>query len=541
MEKTISIWSKKVKEKEFKYYNITENQEEFLKVIKSLLQWSKEQRKLDELKLEENCREWVTTILEKYPHQEESLVRYLLNDFTDSLMTRMREEDKYAIAILFENSLLICHSNIGEMTITPSFEIIERMLDKDNVSRYVYFYKTDAGIMVSFWEYYASHSLTEWLGLSEKESSYYLKGKIRIHTEILGTSLIMELNEEDTEKLLENIKYEQGVIHLPEKIEALPVKEVRMGNIPYKDFTEFQEDFLAKRKDLNYYITRYNKIYQDLFFPPSVYQYYDEEDKVVRIVGDKKETVVRKNTQDFIILFADKNIKIREQFINKIFAKFLNKEQLSIFHAGDKFSHSPIKVGTMAIFNKLNISIISSEILKYYESTKIIDNSFFYIINYVIFSILSEENRNFQISFFLNEFSYKLLNKIELPYKISQLEDKIFEFKSREFLRDGDKKIAERLTDDLLKKLKTSNIKIYLIGINGSTGEIEPISSGQFGDDRIQSIKQQIEKNIEEKTGTTINLSFVKIPCKNGRLILLMTAYVDMTNTKKEGLKLESF
>ncbi|MFH1625384.1 MAG: hypothetical protein ABID54_09565, partial [Pseudomonadota bacterium] len=104
---------------------------------------------------------------------------YLLLDFTEPMKTRMREESKWAIGLLMPGKLVLCHSLFGEETITPEWKIIPRMLDMDNVSRYVCFMDDSGIITVRFWERDATSSFIEWLGLPHKQA-FLFGGRYRI-------------------------------------------------------------------------------------------------------------------------------------------------------------------------------------------------------------------------------------------------------------------------------------------------------------------------------------------------------------------------
>ena len=162
--------------------------------------------KLDELGLSTNSKTWATSLIKGYPdnvkREEEE---YLLIDFTESMRTRMREESKYAIGLLMPNKLILCHSLFGEETITPEWKIIPRMLDMDNVSRYVCFMDDSGIITVRFWERDATSSFIEWLGLPHKQA-FLFGGRYRIQSEVEGVTVELQLTEEEIAVIVQKIK-----------------------------------------------------------------------------------------------------------------------------------------------------------------------------------------------------------------------------------------------------------------------------------------------------------------------------------------------
>ena len=159
----IYVYSKQIKEKliENDIRKRTSEKESLISVIDSLLEIGSDEKPIDQIDLNENCVKWVNDVLSGFSNKDtlkEDSLKYLLNDFSDKMMTRMRETDKYALAIVSEKFLLLCHTTMGERTITPVWEVVDRMLDKDNVERFVIFKKTDDLTNVIYYEHSPSRS-----------------------------------------------------------------------------------------------------------------------------------------------------------------------------------------------------------------------------------------------------------------------------------------------------------------------------------------------------------------------------------------------
>ncbi len=144
----IFAFSKKIKEEKVDLAIISDKKDiERIKLVISGLPSPREKR-LDEVELRTNPKKWVILLLNNYPNIDKEGMEELLNDFTDSMKTRMREESKYALGIVTKNLVLLCHSIYGEETITPEWKTIPRMLDSDNVLRYVQFIQRKENILV---------------------------------------------------------------------------------------------------------------------------------------------------------------------------------------------------------------------------------------------------------------------------------------------------------------------------------------------------------------------------------------------------------
>ena len=109
--------SKRVKEGTLEY-QILEN-ENVIKISEIVQKLEKQsgacESDIDELELDDNCIDWVSSLL-KSEDVNQSEMGFLLNDFTSSMQTRSREDFKHAIALLMPEQLVLCHSSYGEET-----------------------------------------------------------------------------------------------------------------------------------------------------------------------------------------------------------------------------------------------------------------------------------------------------------------------------------------------------------------------------------------------------------------------------------------
>lgn len=506
------VYSKEVKGKEIRDKKITneENKEKVLNVIESLLDTGSK-KYMEELDLSDNCVDLINSILSKYPDVKRKDVVFLLRDFTDAMYTSMRQEDKYAIAIVMKDSLILCHSVFGEKTITPGWRVIERMVDKDNVTRYVYFELDKNRIKIKFYEHTKSLFLVDWLGLPENEAFYYLGGKNRFFTELHNSNLVFEFTDDDIErKILENgpFKIEKNQIILPEPIRRINITQIRVGKKIYKNTGDFIQDFLAKRYDIKYYQESYVALKSSL--DPLTTRMIDDESEVRSI---DNRYLLKKRNDHFLILFCDKDIEIRKSFLEKIKTKILNREHLKIFHAGMIFNQYPIKINNLEIYNHLELGS-AGFLINYYDEIEIKD-TFDNIFLYLIFCILKQGNKNVPISHFLGELGNNIIDDINLTSKFVNLENKI-EFKSRDFISGNNKEIIKRLKGDIETKMQSSDFKVYILGADETTKKFEPIASSRWSDDRIGVIENKLKEEMQN-----LNLKIIKIPSQDGSECIL--------------------
>ena len=101
------------------------------------------------------------------------------------------------------DDLILCHCRIGQKTITPNWKVIERMLDKDNVMRFVSF-KNDKNTTVTFFEKERTQFFIDWLGIPPKEVFYEYGGENKFCSELHGIPISLELTDDDFENISNN-------------------------------------------------------------------------------------------------------------------------------------------------------------------------------------------------------------------------------------------------------------------------------------------------------------------------------------------------
>lgn len=418
--------SKKIKEEKVTHSKIEDDRDisKIIDIISKLPEPKK--RKFSEISLRTNPKKWVLSLLNNYPDFDENIMEVLLNDFTDSMLTRMREESRYALAMLLKNELILCHSIYGEETITTNWRAIPRVLDSDNVLRYVRFVKSDDDIVVEYFERWATESFTDWLGLSQKDAFYLFGGKYRIYSKIENIDVVLEFTEEQLDRWLKEHPeiIRRREIKLANPISALLINQIRVGKKKYEDVGDFIQDFTAEK----YNIKHYREKFKEVTSPPPrrdkepkstgpidlyLYKFYDEKDVVVK-KGDQEEVIVIEKTNPNIdMLFVCEHIKIRSSYLDDILTRFINGETIRIIHVGMNIAPEPIKIRNMEIWNKLEITELTKLLISYYHETKLQDKCLSRILEFAIFKTLSEANRDTHIYYFLDpftDFGTKFLN-----------------------------------------------------------------------------------------------------------------------------------
>lgn len=525
----VYVYSKQVQDNTIKCTNLSRKIDvnQVLGIISSLKQIGKK-RDINDFEFQDNCKEWVYDILSNYPNNNELAIKYLLNDFTNSMMTRMREKDKFVLSIVSEGYLFLCHSSIGEKTITPFWKVADRMLDKDNVERFVIFHKEHDSIKVIYYEHSPSEFFTRWLGIPEKEAFFYLGGKNRLYFDIDGVHCVLELTDDDVENKLLNgasqFKVEKNQLIASSPINRLEVNQIRVGKKRYNSLTDFFQDYLARRYELSYYQNEYKKLAESL--DVLTHAYFDDFDKVVAVSSeDGEEVKVKKRNPNFHILFSGRlisgaTLEMRDSFFDRIFTDFLNGINVRIFHAGMNIylqSQGPYQIGSLEIYNEMCSGELITSLLDFCQMTKIADNTLKNALYYSVFLLLSKTNETKALSYFFGKFANEMQKNIPVSDIIVQNENEIIEFKSRDYLVGKDDAVSKLIINDVKKKIKFNPFKIYIFGVEDKNKKIDPLASNKYSSDRIDSLQNKISTGLGD-----VEISLIKIPLDASDCLLLM-------------------
>ena len=480
-----------------------------------------EEATLSELSLDSNPRDWITALLANYSRcVDEQMMRYLLWDFTDKMKTRMREETKYVIGLLFSRRLVLCHSLYSGETITPTWDIIPRMLDTDNVLRYVSFIAEDKLIRVRFWERYSTSSFVDWLGLKRKKG-FLFGGPYRVRSEIDGMSVEFQLDDKQIEDFVAgHPEFARGQIRLSSPVSQLTVDAIEVGGKPFRNSEDFLQIYQAERYGVLPYVEKYKQLNKTI--SPILYKYVDEEKQVVRVSGGELSVEVTKDLPLVEIVFVNQFIDISESYVKKLASRFSNNEAIRIFHAGCEFVDPPICIGNTQLFNRLTVDEIARALVDFYEGVNLSDRELDLIVRYLIIERLQQANAHLPMTHFLKRFALAVLDLIEVQSRRwVKLEGNIIEYKASDYLGGSNNEVIRRLTDDVKSKLKDSPVKLYVFGVEDD-GELKPISKSRISSDRLNTLCNGVQGELKHGDYSQLEVAGCQIPAAKGCLVLMV-------------------
>jgi len=495
---SIFAFSKRIKDYQVDHQEITDAADiakiqQVIEKLEKLPRVSKSD--LSDLDLRTNPKKWAISLTTNFPSSvNKENMADLISDFTDAMRTRMREESKYAIGLLMQSGLILCHSSYGEETITPEWKIIPRMLDTDNVLRYVYFINEKGTMKIEYWEREATSSFIEWLNLPHK-AAFLFGGRYRLISNIEGVNTEFQLSDSEMETWIsKHPEFREGTIKLANPVERLNISEIRTGRKSYDNVQDFIQDYDAEKYGIARYQQEYERINSKAL--PLLVKYYDEKTRLVRKEGDEEVNEITKTTPSFDILFVNEYIVFRASYLKDIITRFINGDVVKVFHAGGKFKTTPLTIGCMEIYNRLKTDIVIEQITKYLKDTSIQDKNLNVIMQYVILRRLAEVNKESPLIHFLQPLFQGIIDSLVLDKKWAKLEDEILEYKSGEFIVGRNDEVIKRIGSDLSKKLEKSSCKVYLIGVEDD-GTVRPVPVSRLKSDRIETLRKGLKNELK--------------------------------------------
>lgn len=531
------------KPEEYKYHEITNDKAE--KIVEVIFQLSRkgDEELFDNLKLSErlNTRTWVNELLmhEKNVDFLKNDLKYLVSDFADAMKTSMRKEGRCVVGFAWRDHVFLAHTSCGEETISTSIDVIERLLDSDNVRRFVFIYRDRETVKVRFYEYIRSQSFKEWLGLRGGKYTYYESGgSVNIYVDIFGLEARINLPFDKAYEILSGnnkVIYTDGnEMIFSKSIKSAYIKRIRYQDKEFKDPKEFIKMFKITKMGLDNLIKIARKLeILTNFFPNS--EIIDHLDRVEIRLNDNIESYV-KDAEDIIGIFGDgERVKLSNEFIELLLSKFLNDEETKIVFLSNKelrgkyISLKPLRIRNFLIYNDIKLPKNIHALIEYY-SNRDFPTNLKMIIGIVLFKLLADKlsrNESFKsIAYLLKALHMRIIQLVVKEYRdmrhVFISEDDFIELKSRDFLVGSNKHIVEKLSTDIERKLQKTSLKVYFIGINEKDETIEFMQASRYDDSRLNELKSLITKKLT-KRGLDVKIEFYPINIdKYSKMILLI-------------------
>lgn len=491
----------------------TDDQIESIKEVISSLEQKTTSHGYNELELEKNTSMCVENILNTYPDFDADFSRMLLNNFSSSLLTRAREAGKYAVLIIFEGSVVVCHTDSEEKTITRDADVLERLLDTDNVNKYARFDDTREGRKVRHFERHLSKSFYKWLGVDRDEMAYDEAGEVRVITKIEDSLAHIEYSlEEFEQKFVIGDEFELVGEILRTPNDEFPVTRVELGSRKYDTVDEFEQAFYSLYYDLNHYQSEYQALAQSV--TPHVKKVIDQESKVT-VGGPNGDTRVKKGGTDFCLIFADRSIELSASWRLELKKAFEKDEERKLHHVGPELSEEPIAIGPFQVFNDIDVNDEPLNDLHSIAQEIGTGEQLSSIIYSVIFRAASHWSPS-PVCHFFAQMAEAFESDLDAEGMVLRDEGDILELKRPEWVEDDD---PEDIAMEITREIQ-SDARLLLVGIDEEEQRMAPVERNEFDSEKNEKIRNELR----DLNGHHEEIKLSTLPLGGGKCLLFIYA-----------------
>lgn len=485
-----------------------------------------------------SIKDWIEKIRDSYPKKESDIVEYLLNDFRTSLRTASKEKYKYIVGILLlHNTMLLIHSkkesSLAELKDESKDEIrtVDIVLHPKNVLRTAIIKNENGKTTFSVFE--NSRRLrkghADFWGIEPEDVSWDSLGNIFLTIELSNFKYPIQLPI-DSEQLGEMIKNKRisprGKIRIGKEEGIITKAEVFKR---YMDFNEFYDFYITEKEKLEGYRKKFKEIlkttlddFEDFSNSEDKYKYKEDIDKIFEITPEGENFLLEKKHPRYTICFFTKiypRILPSDTFIFRLYDAIFENNRLEIWHAGEETSHEPITIGSLCIYNKIEVNrdIIefSNKLLGIIQDSKSKKESLFLQEHFCNFWKLNTKNKHLSTIF---DFIIESINK-DLEYEFEN--EGIFakeihlEFKSADDVSAKPGRFAQTISDTVKGYIGEDGHKrlCILYGFEDN-GEILPLYN-RFKNDNASIIEKIANEILKEEK---VQLSIQPIPFKEGKV-----------------------
>jgi hypothetical protein len=481
-----------------------------------------------------SVKKWIRKILEDYPNKNDEIVDDILNEFRSVLRTRSKEKEKIVGILQLNDTLVIvhCKKDPSLAEIEDKLYSVKTVLHPKNIIR-ADIIKNEDGTLTLF----AFESSRKWSkghakfwGIEPEDVGWESIGSITLNIELVKFRLPVQIPIE-VEQLKELI--DNGDISVTGKI-RIGQEEGKITKVfvygKAMTYSHFYDFFVTGTEK----IENYKKKFRDIIPPQQQisafdkevrYRYEEDKNKLYEITTSGSNQICKKEHLRFTICFFTKErpgIKpMMQGYLWDLYQSVFENKKLEIWHAGEESTLEPLKIGSLEIYNQIevpdDISVFSNNLLNQLQDAQSKKTKL--LLQYFFCKLYSQNIKSKHFNFLFDFFIEELISKeIEFEFKNEGLLEKenLLEFKSVDDIKGKPTRFAkDRLVPTVRKYLDAGNLKRYCIlyGVEDN-GAIKPIV--HLKSDQITEIENLANKELSKDKAT---VCLQQIPFKEGLIL----------------------
>lgn len=488
--------------------------------------------KLKDTEMGEVAFDYAVNIIESGADKKTNVKLFLAN-FCDSLQSKQRTKNKYAMLVCYETNFLLAHVKAERgMSIqeeSGDVELVRRFLDVDNILSAAYFEDLEDSIQFSHFTDTDSGSFRDFLGVSEKRFNYRRKN-IQIISYYEGKSGI-ECKFEFSNNQMEERWLQQGSFEFSNGKFDLSngrshnIKEIRWGRDSYETPQGFMSEFKEYSYELNGQARRYNDLKRlpgnDV---PSAYSdgvtltdYKSEviiEDEEGRLEVHPKGKV----PNHIHVMYANNSIALSTEFAGDIFRDLIDTVNFSLYHPSETFASEEFRLNELSLLNIDRAEIAPERASLLANIHDHLDNATGETVRrclgFVFLHVLAESDC---ISVGFKKGIEELINlnhgatrQHDVVTTKEQEGDGLIEYKDKEDLSKED--TAASIVENIEKESRNYDQKLFLWGVDEDTRRIDGLRKQRWGDDRVSGVQHHVLDRLADRDVDYTDFELLNLP-----------------------------
>jgi len=480
-----------------------------------------------------SVKKWIRKILEDYPDKNDEIVEDVLNEFRSVLRTRSKEKEKIVGILQLNDTLVIvhCKKDPSLAEIEDKLYSVKTVLHPKNIIRADIIKNEDGDLTLSAFEYSRKWSKghAKFWGIEPEDIGWESIGSITLNIEIekFPFPIQIPIEVEQLKEMIENNDISAtGKVTIGREEGKITKVFVYGKALTYPQFYDF---FVTETEKLENYKKKFDEIVVpqtqlNSFNSEIKYKYEEDKNKLYEITTSGLNQICKKKHLRFMICFFTKQhpgIKPMPEHLWSLYQSVFENKILEIWHAGEVSALEPAKIGSLEIYNQIEVpddlSILSDSLLNQLQDTQSKKTKL--LLQYSFCKLYSQNIKSKYFKFLFDFFIEDIISKdMEHEFKNEGLfeKEKLLEFKSVDDIKGKPTRFAkDRLVPTVRKYLDAGNLKRYCIlyGVEDN-GAIKPIF--HLKSDQIPEIENLANKELSNDNAT---VCLQQIPFKEGSIL----------------------
>ncbi|MDH2659700.1 hypothetical protein [Methanobacterium formicicum] len=482
-----------------------------------------------------SIKRWIEDIRKNYPDPDGNIVEDLINTFRDSLFSSSKTRHKYIVGVLLLKDVVLlvhCAKDPSLAKLKDDVYSVDSILHPKSVLRAAIIKDEGGKTTLSVFEKNRKWSKghARFWGIEPEDVNWASLSSINLTIDLDSFPYPIQLpieTEQLSRMLQDNQITTRGLIRIGKEEGVITKAQLLRKNMDFPDFydyyinqTEKLEEHKKKFKEL---VPVDNQNILDDFVDPHLkFKYGEDLEKIYELTPECNINVHNKEHLRYIICFFSKEypgIKPSTKLVNMLYESIFFNRHIEICHAGEKTTLDPLRIGTLEIFNVIDVSreitAFSNDFLNIVQDADgkkmrlLLQKQF---CDFWRIHLKSNKHLKYLFDFVMESIIIEDL-KFEFGTEGILAKETTLEFKSADSIGHKPDKIQKTLISDIKKYVQEGSLTRYCIlyGVEDN-GDIIPVPKRRLKSDLVASLEERINNTFKNESFV---VKLYPIPSKN--------------------------